>query len=291
MTLNNNFLQTDEYSRSRDLEEARAVKKKRNAKAKSDLIQGLRMWRIWMALAWQDISIRYRRSVIGPLWITLSMAITVYSMGFLYARLFHIELNQYFPYLVSGMLCWTLIQSLITEGVDTFLIAGSLIRQVKLPLTFHIHRMCARNFIVSAHNVLVMVPIYLFFYHSKGLIWTLPILILNLVLVYINAIFITNILAMLCSRYRDMGQVIKSLLQVLFFLTPVMWDPSSLSVKFQRIILLNPLYEFIQLIRMPLMGQIPSLINYSMVLGFTLLGGYIHFWMFARYRSRIVYWL
>ena len=102
-------------------------------KAFLDYIQSLLMWRIWMSLAWQDINIRYRRSVIGPFWITLSMAITVYSMGFLYAKIFHTQLEEYFPYLVSGMLAWGLILSLITEGVDAYLFSVSLIRQVKLP--------------------------------------------------------------------------------------------------------------------------------------------------------------
>ena len=78
-------------------------------KAYLDLWEGLKKWKIWMALAWQDIKLRYRRSVIGPLWITLSMAITVYSMGFLYSRLFHMDLDSYFPYLVSGMLAWGVI--------------------------------------------------------------------------------------------------------------------------------------------------------------------------------------
>lgn len=291
MSITKNFEQVNQCPEPSQTTSAFEIRKKQYAKARLDLGQALKMWRVWLALAWQDISIRYRRSIIGPLWITLSMAITVYSMGFLYARLFHIDLNYYFPYLVSGMLSWTLIQSLLTEGVDTYLVSGGLIRQVKLPLSFHIHRMCSRNFMISAHNILVMIPIYLFFYHSWNLMWSLPILVINLVLLYINAIFITNILAMICARYRDMGQVIKSILQVLFFLTPVMWDPSSLSLKFQHLILLNPLYEFIQLIRMPLMGQVPSLTNYLLILGFTLLGGSMHFWMFARYRSRIVYWL
>src|SRR5579862_3469636 len=69
-----------------------------------DIKEGLQKWPIWMMLAYQDIKLRYRRSVLGPFWLTLSMAITVYTMGYLYGHLFHIELKTYYPFLVAGML-------------------------------------------------------------------------------------------------------------------------------------------------------------------------------------------
>lgn len=291
MSTVSNVSHDPEYSSSIETNTAQIIRKQQRQKAKADFIQSLLMWKIWLALAWQDIRIRYRRSIIGPLWITLSMAITVYSMGFLYARLFHLDLYHYFPFLVSGMLGWTLIQSLISEGVDAYLFAGSLIRQVKLPYFFHIHRLCARNFIISAHNVLVIVPIYLFFYHQASVFYLLPVFALGLLIIYFNAVLVVNLLAIVCSRYRDMGQVIKSLLQVLFFLTPVMWDPVTLDSKYKVFIVLNPLYDFIELIRQPMLGYFPSFSIYMMVLIYTSFGLVLNYFMFVRYRSRIVYWL
>lgn len=272
------------------LDGANSARDKQRQKAFLDYFQGLMMWRTWVLLAWQDINIRYRRSVIGPLWITLSMAITVYSMGFLYARLFHTELDKYFPYLVSGMLGWGLIQSLINEGVDAYLMGVSLIRQVKLPYSFHIHRMCTRNFIIAGHNVLVMIPIYLFFnVHLHW--WSFPLLMINIVIFYVFAFLVTNVMALVCARFRDMGQIVKSVVQVFFFLTPVMWDPSILSVNSQRLMLLNPMFDFIQLLRQPLIGLTPTLEQYIMVSIYMILGMMVNYVMFVRYRARIVYWL
>lgn len=260
-------------------------------KAYLDLWDGLKKWKIWMALAWQDIKLRYRRSVIGPLWITLSMAITVYSMGFLYSRLFHMDLDSYFPYLVSGMLAWGLISGLIIESTEVYLFSSSLIRQIKIPYSFHIHRLCMRNLIIFAHNFLVLIPIYMIFHHRYHVSWSWFTIFLNLVLFYINAFFMCNIIAMVCARYRDLGQVIKSLLQVLFFLTPVMWEPSVLSSHYKWIIMFNPLYNFIQLIRQPLIGLSLDWIQYGVVLLTTICCACIHQMLFVRYRSRIVYWL
>src|SRR5579883_2337961 len=87
-----------------------------------DMKDGLRKWRVWMMLAYQDIKLRYRRSVLGPFWITLSMAITVYSMGFLYSHLFHTNLEQYYPFLVAGMLSWALISNVIYDLIDTYIL-------------------------------------------------------------------------------------------------------------------------------------------------------------------------
>jgi ABC-type polysaccharide/polyol phosphate export permease len=272
------------------LDATTSAQKKQRQKAFADYLQGFMMWRTWMLLAWQDINIRYRRSVIGPLWITLSMAITVYSMGFLYARLFHIELEKYFPYLVSGMLGWGLIQSLINEGVDAYLLGVSLIRQVKLPYSFHIHRMCMRNFIIAGHNVLVMIPIYLFFnVHMHW--WSLVLFFANIVIFYFFAFLVSNVLALVCARFRDMGQIVKSIVQVFFFLTPVMWDPSILGIKYQRLMLLNPMFDLIQLLRQPLIGLTPTFEQYAMVGLYMLLGVVVNYVMFVRYRARIVYWL
>lgn len=260
-------------------------------KAYLDLWDGLKKWKIWMALAWQDIKLRYRRSVIGPLWITLSMAITVYSMGFLYSRLFHMDLDSYFPYLVSGMLAWGLISGLLIESTEVYLFSSSLIRQIKIPYSFHIHRLCTRNLIIFAHNFLVLIPIYLIFNHRYHLSWAWLTIVVNLILFYINAFLLTNIIAMVCARYRDLGQVIKSLLQVLFFLTPVMWEPSALSDQYKWLVLLNPLYNFIQLIRQPLLGLYLDWLQYGVVILSTLFCALIHQILFVRYRSRIVYWL
>src|SRR5438876_107693 len=94
--------------------------------ALQDFKNGLSSVNIWLMLAYQDIKLRYRRSILGPFWITISMAITVYTMGFLYGHLFHMDLQLYYPHLVSGMLAWALIASSITELTDAFSTADGL---------------------------------------------------------------------------------------------------------------------------------------------------------------------
>src|SRR5262249_37328135 len=65
------------------------------AVAWNDIWQGLHKSWFWGALAMQDIRLRYRGSIIGPFWLTLSMAIMIGAMGFLYSKLFNQDMTTY----------------------------------------------------------------------------------------------------------------------------------------------------------------------------------------------------
>lgn len=256
-----------------------------------DFIEGFQKWRIWLMLGYQDIQLRYRRSVLGPFWITLSMAITVYSMGYLYGHLFHTNLQTYFPFLVAGMLSWALISSIITEQTDTFTVADSLIKQIKLPYTLYIHQVVFRNLTIFFHNIIVIIPILAIFHEvAKVNLYTLM-LFPGLLIIYFNAFCYGLMFAIIGARYRDISQVVKSLIQVTFFVTPIMWNPAVLPPKDQYIVAFNPFYAFVELIRAPLMGAAPQLSTFVMTGIVSLIGAALSARMFVKYRSRIIYWL
>ncbi len=262
-----------------------------SALAWQDLTEGLAKWPIWLTLAYRDISVRYRRSVLGPFWLTLSMAITIYTMGYLYGHLFHTDLQRYYPLLAAGMLSWGLLSSIITEATESFSTTTALIEQIKLPFTLYIHRVIARNFIIFFHNIVVMIPILIMFHQVAKVNWCTLLIIPGLMAVYINAFIFSTIFAMIGARYRDVSQIIRSLVQVIFFVTPVMWEPDVLPAQDKIFVALNPFYAFIEMIRAPLLGKLPTLQNVGMVLAMTVLGGLFAAKMFTRYRARIVYWL
>lgn len=259
--------------------------------ALNDLKNSLSKWRIWFLLAYQDIKLRYRRSVLGPFWITLSMAITVYSMGYLYGHLFHIELSIYFPYLVAGMLSWSLISTSLTDLTDTFITYERMIKQMQLPYTLHIQRITMRHFFIFFHNIIVMLPIYIFFHEGARINLNILFLFPAFFIIYINCIFFGLMLAMIAARYRDVSQIIKSLIQVVFFITPVMWNPSVLPSNKLFFVWGNPFYPFVEIIRAPLLGTLPSTTIILSTLCITFIGIIFSFNLFMRYRSRIIYWL
>lgn len=256
-----------------------------------DIKSGVKEWRIWFMLAYQDIKLRYRRSVLGPFWITLSMAITVYSMGYLYSHLFHMPVHEYFPYLVAGMLGWSLLSTTVTDMVETFTTNDTLMKQIKLPYSLYVHRVITRNIIIFMHNILVFIPIVLIFHNQLNFGLNFFLLIPALFIIYFNSITYGIVFAMIGARYRDIPQLIRSLIQVTFFVTPIMWKPSILPADKQFLAYLNPLFSLLELIRAPLIGYRLTLTNIIMVIFITLIGMVLCYLVFVSRRARIIYWL
>lgn len=257
--------------------------------AMQDVLSGISNWRIWWMLSYQDIKLRYKRSVLGPFWITLSMAITVYSMGYLYSHLFRIPLDKYFPYLVSGMLGWTLISTTITEMVEAFSVNEGMLKQIKLPYSLYIHRIATRNLIIFFHNILVFLPIAI--YYHTSLTMHLLLLAPGLIIFYLNSITFGLAFAIIGARYRDISQLIKSLIQIIFFLTPVMWNPEILPAKIKFLVNFNPAYSLLELIRAPLLGTPFEPITLIVILFTSIIGLVASYFLFVSRRARIIYWL
>jgi len=256
-----------------------------------DLKEGILAWRIWMMLASQDIKFRYKRSVLGPLWLTLSMAITVFSMGYIYSQLFKTDIQDYYPFLVSGMVAWAFISTLVLDFSEGFLHDYGLIKQIKLPYSLYIHRILARNVLVFLHNSIIMVPIFIIFHNTTPINIHTLFLLPALAIIYLSAFFFGLIIAIACARYRDIPPIIRSAMQIVFFITPVMWRPDALIGRKHLIVDLNPMYTFLELIREPLLGNLPSAKSVIVALAITLFGFLMSFQMLSRYRKRIIYWL
>ena len=126
-----------------------------------DIRQGVLNWPMWSRLGWSDVKGRYRRTVLGPFWATLSLGIVIFAMSVVMARLFNAELNKFLPYFTAGMVTWTLVSALINEGTLVFITAETLIKSLKFPLTTLICALVWRNAIVFAHNLLILVFVLL----------------------------------------------------------------------------------------------------------------------------------
>jgi len=255
----------------------------------TDIVDGLKSRKIWLLLAWHEVKLRYRRSTLGPFWITISMAITIYTMGILYGHLFKMDLAVYYPFLATGILGWNLISLIINDATVTFVNAEQFIKQMKQPYSAFMFQSVTRNFIIFFHNILVLVPLVLFL-HLRINVSTLFVLV-SLLILWINAVAYSTILALLGTRFRDIPILIASLMQVVFFLTPIMWSPAILPLRYHYVIDLNPFAQFMELFRNPLLGMLPSRYALVTTLSLTILGVFSAFIIFSRYRARIAYWL
>lgn len=253
-----------------------------------DLRDGLGKWRLWSMLAWIDIRQRYRRAVIGPFWLTLSMAVMVTGMSIVYGTLFARPLNDFLPFIAGGFLAWAFISTSISDGTTVFVQAEGLIKYGGLPLSLHIWRVIWRNILIMAHNAVVVIAVC--FYFGK-LDWSsLPLFLFGLLLVSVNLSWVTLCVGPLCTRFRDLAPIVQSLLQLMFFITPIVFPANALQ-SIDWIVTLNPFHYLIDAIRSPLLGQGIDGTIVSVLVVSAIVGWAIAVVFFARVRNVIAFWV
>ena len=253
-----------------------------------DLIDGARLWYVWGALGWQDIRQRYRRSKIGAFWLTISMAVMIGALGGLYSGLFNADIAHYLPHVAVGFVIWGFVASVINEGCNAFIDGQGSIKQVRLPLSVYVYRVVWRNLIIFGHNCVIVAVVIVAFEIEPG--WTALLAIPALLLLCLNGIWAGLLLGLLSARFRDVPQIITNAMQVIFFLTPIIWQPEFLPSR-ARVLTFNPFYHAIELLRAPLFGEVPPLRSWLAMLAVTVVGSAIALAMYARCRWRVPYWV
>jgi lipopolysaccharide transport system permease protein len=257
-------------------------------RALTDLASGLVLWPLWGRLGWYDILQRYRRSILGPFWLTASMAIMVIALGVLYAELFNTPIYDFLPFLCVGLLVWNFISSFLTEGGTLFTGAEAHIKQIRLPYSVYVYRSSWSKLIIFAHNFVIYLGVLCYFQIWPGAVALLA--IPGLLLLLVNGALASLLVGMLSARFRDVPQVINSVVQIIFFITPIMWKPELLQTR-TYITDFNPFFHLLQIVRAPLLGGIPAMENYLIVLLVTLINVAITGAFFTRFRARISYWV
>jgi len=257
-------------------------------RAWDDVRGGIRAYPVWSTLAWMDIRQRYRRSILGPFWITITMVVLILGMGPLYGSLFGIDIKEFLPYLAMGVITWGLISTLILEGCTTFVTAENLLRSVRLPYTTHVLRVVFRNLIVFAHNLVAFVPFMIYLGLEPEWRWLAS--IPGVVLVLLAALPAAFIFSILCTRFRDLQQIIASAVQLAFFLTPIFWKGSLLK-RHLYFVNWNPFHWMLEVVRAPIIEGIPSWTIYAKLGGLTVLLYAIAIPFFVKYRRRLAFWV
>jgi homopolymeric O-antigen transport system permease protein len=260
----------------------------KNTTGVSDIAAALSSSRLVFLLAWQDILQRYRRSILGPFWITISNAVLIGIIGLVFGRLFSANLAEFFPSLAIGITLWTFVSSSVLEGCTSFILAEGIVKQLPIPLFIHVERVIARNFIILLHNA-VIIPLVLLF-SNVSWSWLVLLGVVGVFLLIINLLWSALFAAILCTRYRDLPQIVSNVMQVAFYVTPIMWTASQFSDT-QLFVDLNPFYHLIEIVRAPLLGKSPSLENWLASIAMALFGWALTLAFFSRYRRRIAYWL
>jgi ABC-type polysaccharide/polyol phosphate export permease len=258
--------------------------------AGEDLLNGLMKTELWGRIGWLDVKRRYRRTKIGPFWSSMTLGVYVGSVGLVGSGLWGQDIRTYLPYLTSGMLVWTLLSTVIIEACTLFVQGHALFRNVRFEYSILAYALVWRNFIIFLHNFIVYAVVIVVF--NIGLLNPATLLAApGVLLVLLNGVWIALLVGLVCLRFRDVSPLVQTAIQIAMLITPIFWAPSALRGHYQFIFVqLNPIYRLIDVVRTPLMGEVPTLTSYTMAVMITVVGWAATYYTFRKFRNRIAYW-
>lgn len=265
------------------------------ARGIGDLTHGFSQRELWLQLGWQDIKQRYRRSVIGPFWITIATGVQAVAMGLLYSVLLEVDLKTFLPHVTVGLIVWALIQGAILEGAEVFIHNEGLIKYLPSALSVHVYRLVWRLLLFFFHNLVIYLILLVVF--RPSLDWTIVLAVPGMALIVLNAVWVVLVCGIFATRYRDIVPILSSATLLLFFMTPIVWTTEGLrnrggeAADRAKLLEVNPLYHYLEVVRAPLLGEPVELYHWLIVLGCTAAGWALAILAMRNYRARVPYWV
>ncbi|QOZ53459.1 glycosyltransferase [Bradyrhizobium sp. CCBAU 53338] len=207
--------------------------------------------RIAAALAWSDMRHRYVRSLLGPFWMSLQMAIVVAVLGSVIGQMSNADMLARLPMLALSMTAWTFLNSVVLDATTALQNSASLIRDRALPPVIFLLQCTFRQGLFALHNACVPLALWLLLtpHHLSGGLAALP----GLSLFVICTFALSLVLGALATRYRDLKPIIESTLMLAFLASPVIWSSDIINHR-STVMRLNPLTHLFAVWREPLVG-------------------------------------
>lgn len=249
-----------------------------------------RTLRLSFYLGWQDLRLMYRRSVLGQFWVTVSMGVTFAVLGLVFGFVLGTPLPEYLPHLGVGLVVFVFFSSVINDGAMSFLQAEQFIKQLPLPPVTYFLRSVWRSMFILMHNAVALLVLLIVL--PQGISWVTLLVIPGFILATLAISGIALGVAMLATRYGDVPQIVASVMQVAFYLTPIIWMPESMpAVIRDKILVFNPLYHLVEVVREPLLNKPPSLTNWVATLILVVVGLAVGIGAYRWKRRRLAFWV
>jgi lipopolysaccharide transport system permease protein len=255
----------------------------------NDIHEAFRKRYLVAVLGWQDVAARYKRSKVGAFWITLNMGVMIATLALVFGALLKQSFHEFLPYVAVGLIVWSFISTNLIESCTAFTDSGGIILQVRLPLFIHIARVLWKNIIILGHNVLIVPLVLLFSMYpvSVSAFLAVP----GFVILLLNLLWIMLVLSVSCARYRDITQIVQNAVQVAFYLTPVIWSAGIVNERLANMLVFNPFYSFISIVRDPILGSMPDAQSWIISVSLAVIGWGFALWLYGKKLKNVPYWM
>lgn len=257
--------------------------------ALADFLESFSRPSTWLKLGWLDLKKQYRRTFLGPIWLAVSTAIMIAAFGAVWANIFGNAVNEYLPKVAVGLVVFNLVSQFVVDGSKTFISSAPMLLQTRLPKLAILMRQASFFFFMFLHHFAVALLVVGIFVPIGNIRITDA--VLAMVIITMNCVMTQIWLAIVCTRYRDLPMVAANLMQVLFFVSPVIWSTNDLSPTAAQWIQFNPLAVAIESVRNPILGQPTDVETLGYGIVFTLVNGTCAALAFIKYRARLAYWV
>ncbi len=235
----------------------------------ADIAGGFRAGRVWRAFAWEETKRRYRRSALGLLWIVIGYVAFVGAIALFFGN-FNLStaeqvrtVEDYATYVALGFAAFSLITANIQDGAVAFTGAAAWIKSVSLPYSVYALKNVTRTLVPFG----LQVASWLVFALAAGHPFK-PVALLCLpavAIIVVNAVATQLFFGFVGARFRDVEHMLSTILRVLLFMTPILWVYDATSGSARAIATINPVTHFVEIFRAPLLGDAPTLLNWTMV--------------------------
>lgn len=254
-----------------------------------DLTYSFKNHPLWLYFGWRDIKSRYKRSVLGPWWLVLSNAVSIGSLGLLWSQILHVSAMDMLVYFSIGLTLWGLITSVICDCCDVYPTFQGHLKQGTPGYFIFPLRIVARNTVVFLHNMVVVCVVVFLFGRIPSLFELLEVFFALLIIVATIS-FMGTMTALLCIRFRDIKQIVYNVMQLLFFVTPIIWMREGVK-NYQFIAEINPFSSLVMIFRNPLLGKAVETHDIVVSIALLLVTAVAAAFAMGKYSRKIIYWL
>lgn len=244
---------------------------------------------VWRALGWFDVAQSYRRTLLGPWWYTFNIAIWSFAMTIVYGALFGYPTADYASFVLTGMIGWSWISALVTEGGSVFMSQAHHVRNPDIRNDWLVYAAAYKFFIIYLHQM-VLVALFV----ALGLIhltWNTLFVLPATLLLFFTSIPLIGVLGVLFVRYRDLQRLVSAAMLMVMMVTPVFWQAGSVKGWRTALVQFNPFYHWVEILRQPLLGHAPVMMDWLYLGGTAVLLYLVFFRFYRRFSPYVIFWI
>jgi ABC-type polysaccharide/polyol phosphate export permease len=254
-----------------------------------DARSGVSSWRIAHLIGISDLRRRYARSSLGQLWIVASTGIMIFTLGVVWSVLWRMPTSELMPHFAIALVLWLLISGTLGEAPAALVTARPIFLNQSMSFSTVIIALLYRQLIIFGHNLVIIALVFLLFstpIHTQALL-AIP----GFALLVMNLAWSSYLVAIACTRFRDLGPLVSSILMIAFFVTPVIWQEEQLPPELRWLSVFNPFAALISIVRDPILGKMPIAGAWMVAMVLAIAGTLFTLVMIGKHHRRIIYWI